>query len=120
MHDKKTPFVCSKVSLKVPLPIGVRALIVKNIAHVEKAPGKSIFILLHNSHVIHCASRNYTWKAQFLFVCNGGFDHYILNTGWPRFGSVRLRFGDGTVRAVPVFGPGGSLKEGVCVCFSTV
>ena len=26
-------------------------------------------------------------------------------TGWPRFGSVRLRFGDGTVRAVPVFGP---------------
>ena len=35
-------------------------------------------------------------------------------------GSVRLRFGDGTVRAVPVFGSGGSSKEGVCVCLSTV
>ena len=33
-----------------------------------------------------------------------------------RFGSVRLRFGDGTVRAVPVFGSGGSSKEGfLCV-----
>ena len=37
-----------------------------------------------------------------------------------RFGSVRLRFGDGTVRAGPVFGSGGSSKEGVFVCFSTV
>ena len=37
-------------------------------------------------------------------------------SGWPRFGSVRLRFGDGTVRAVPVFGSGGSSKEwGFCV-----
>ena len=35
-----------------------------------------------------------------------------------RFGSVR--FGDGTVRAVPVFGSGGSFKDGVLVCFSTV
>ena len=35
-------------------------------------------------------------------------------------GSVRLRFGDGTVRAVPVFGSGGSSGEGVFVCFSTV
>ena len=34
-------------------------------------------------------------------------------SGWPRFGSVRLRFGDGTVRAVPVFGSGGSSKEGI-------
>ena len=33
---------------------------------------------------------------------------------------VRLRFGDGTVQAVPVFGSGGSSKEGVFVCFSTV
>ena len=39
---------------------------------------------------------------------------------WPQFGSVRLRFGDGTVRAVPVFGSGGSSKEGDFVCFSTV
>ena len=31
-------------------------------------------------------------------------------------GSVRLRFGDGTVRAVPIFGSGGSSKEwGFCV-----
>ena len=29
-------------------------------------------------------------------------------SGWPRFGSVCLRFGDGTVRAVPVFGSRGS------------
>ena len=36
-----------------------------------------------------------------------------LMSGWPRFGSVRLRFGDGTVRAVPVFGSGGSSKERV-------
>ena len=41
-------------------------------------------------------------------------------TGWPRFGSVRLRFGDGTVRAVPVFGSGGSSAKRVFVCFSTV
>ena len=34
-------------------------------------------------------------------------------------GSVRLRFGDGTVRVVPVFGSGDSSKEGVFVCFST-
>ena len=35
-------------------------------------------------------------------------------------GSVRLRFGDGTVRAVPVFGSRGSSKEGVFLCFSTI
>ena len=37
--------------------------------------------------------------------------------GWPGFGSVRLRFGDGTVRAVPAFGSGGSSKQGVLVFF---
>ena len=31
--------------------------------------------------------------------------------GRPWFGSVRLRFGGGTVRAVPVFGSGGSSAE---------
>ena len=37
-------------------------------------------------------------------------------TGRPRFGSVRLRFGDGTVQVVPVFGSGGSLAKGLlCV-----
>ena len=43
-----------------------------------------------------------------------------ITPGWPRFGSVRLRFGDGAVRAVPVFGSSGSSREGVFVCFSTV
>ena len=33
----------------------------------------------------------------------------------PRFGSVRLRFGDGTVQAVPVFGSGGSSAKGFSV-----
>ena len=36
-----------------------------------------------------------------------------LNAGRPRFGSVRLRFGDGTVQAVPVFGSGGSSAKRV-------
>ena len=40
--------------------------------------------------------------------------------GRPRFGSVRLRFGDGTVRAVPVFGSGGSSAKKVFLYFSTV
>ena len=38
-------------------------------------------------------------------------------TGWHRFGSVWLRFGDGTVRAVPVFGSGGSSEEGFFCVF---
>ena len=37
---------------------------------------------------------------------------------WRRFGSVRLRFVHGTVRAVPVFGSDGSLLERVFFCFS--
>ena len=41
---------------------------------------------------------------------------FFLLTGRPRFGSVRLRFGDGTVQAVPVFGSGGfSAKRVFCV-----
>ena len=37
-------------------------------------------------------------------------------SGRPRFGSVRLRFGDGTVRAVLVFGSrGSSAKKGFSV-----
>ena len=35
-------------------------------------------------------------------------------------GSVWLRFGDGIIQAVPVIGSGGSSKEGLVVCFSTV
>ena len=34
--------------------------------------------------------------------------------------SVRLRFGGRTVRAVPVFGSGGSSAKRVFLCFSTV
>ena len=40
--------------------------------------------------------------------------------GRPRFGSVPLRFGGGTVRAVPVFGSSGSSAKWGCLCFSTV
>ena len=43
-----------------------------------------------------------------------------VNAGRPRFGSVRLRFGGGTVRAVPVFGSGGCSVEKVFLCFSRV
>ena len=39
-------------------------------------------------------------------------------SGRPRFGSVRLRFGDGTVQAVPVFGSGGSSAKTGFVCIS--
>ena len=39
----------------------------------------------------------------------------LEKTGRPRFGSVRLRFGGGTVRAVPVFGSGGSSTNFFCV-----
>ena len=35
-----------------------------------------------------------------------------LLPGWPRFGSIRLRFGVVAVRAVPVVGTGGSSGEG--------
>ena len=47
---------------------------------------------------------------------------FLLETdsGRPRFGSVRLRFGDGTVRAVLVFGSGGSSLKRDFRCFSTV
>ena len=44
----------------------------------------------------------------------------LAESGRPRFGSVRLRFGGGTVRAVPVFGSGGSSAKKVFLCFSTV
>ena len=40
----------------------------------------------------------------------------LFSTGRPRFGSVQLRFGNGTVQAVPVFGSGGSSAKMVfCV-----
>ena len=36
----------------------------------------------------------------------------LHNSGWPRFGLVRLRFGGGAVRAVLVLGSGSSSREG--------
>ena len=48
------------------------------------------------------------------------FSLIFVFAGRPRFGSVRLRFGDGTVRAVPVFGSGGSSAKRDFRCFSTV
>ena len=46
------------------------------------------------------------------------FPRFYFTQGGP--GSVWLRFGDGTVRADPVFGSGGSSKEGGFLCFSTI
>ena len=51
---------------------------------------------------------------------DAGHGSYSLSAGWPRFGSVRLRFGVGTVRAVRVFGSGGSSAEVLFFCFNRV
>ena len=46
---------------------------------------------------------------------------FLLLTGRPHFGSVRLRFGGGTVRVVPVFGSGGnSFSEKVPFSYNRV
>ena len=37
--------------------------------HMLNISGEVVFGFLHNFHVVHCASRNYTWKTKF-FVCN--------------------------------------------------
>ena len=62
-------------------------------------------------------------KTLFSFVGNATTVNFLKSqkveiSGWPRFGSVRLRFGDGTVRAVPVFGSGGSSILCVSVQFN--
>ena len=41
----------------------------------------------------------------------------MANSGWPRFGSVRLPFAHGTVRAVPVSVPTVPLGKGI-LCIS--
>ena len=43
----------------------------------------------------------------------------FINSGWPLFGCVRLRFAQKTVRKVPVFGSHGSSGEGFSLCFYT-
>ena len=62
-------------------------------------------------------------KAKWRWVLHGGVSQFIpkcpvsesLLQGGP--GLVRLRFGGGTVSAVPVFGSGGSSREGVFAVF---
>ena len=71
-------------------------------------------------------SKMQRWIGMFWALLQGSYGPFgpkimkVQITGWPRFGSVRLRFGHGMVRAVPVFGSAGSSKEGVFLCFSTV
>ena len=48
--------------------------------HAQKISGKLIFGSLHKFHVIHSASRNYTWKAGILCVIHG-VGHYIEKIG---------------------------------------
>ena len=50
-----------------------------------------------------------------VFTANSGKSKH---QGGP--GSVRLRFGGGTVRAIPVFGSGGYSARRVFLCFTTV
>ena len=50
--------------------------------------------------------------AIYLFPFSFSLSESAKKTGRPRFGSVRLRFGDGAVQAVPVFGSGGSSAKG--------
>ena len=40
--------------------------------HTQRNSGKFIFGSLHNLHVIHSASRNYTWKTYFFSVYSMG------------------------------------------------
>ena len=57
------------------------------------------------------AERKIVQKRCFFFFRGKRHDNKMLKvqiSGRPRFGSVRLRFGGGRVRAVPVFGSGGS------------
>ena len=79
---------------------------------------------IHHQFVSQCTSHLYRdafWKV-FRSGVVGAPQTKAASTGWPRFGSVRLRFGDGTVRAVLVFGSGGSSNRGVgrFLCFSTI
>ena len=59
------------------------------------------------------------WKPRNAFVLKSEEPaaHLPQILGWPRFGSVRLRFLHGTVRAVPVVGSDGSSLEGVLCMF---
>ena len=41
----------------------------------------------HDSHVVHCASRNYTWKADFFCVMDG-VGHFIENSAGRTFAVI--------------------------------
>ena len=50
--------------------------------HTLKNAGVFAFGSLHNFHVAHSASRNYTWKTGILCVCNiDGVGQYIEKSG---------------------------------------
>ena len=80
--------------------------------------------------VLSPAKNRWFWRklAEILILHsthkNKGFCSAVLakwiNYRVPPPGSVRLRFGDGTVPAVPAFGSGGSSKEAGFLCFSIV
>ena len=53
--------------------------------HTLKMLGELMFGSLHKFHVIHCASRSYTWKADFFSVIHG-VGHYIEKFGELIFG----------------------------------
>ena len=60
-------------------------------------------------------ARKISFRGRNFHTKNAHFSPDIfepLFAGRPRFGSVRLRFGGGRVRAVPVFGSGGSSAKG--------
>ena len=63
--------------------------------------------LLHALHFSLMASHFWRWSLL-----------ESLSLLKPRFGSVRLRFGGGTVRAVAVFGSGGSSAKRAFLCVS--
>ena len=69
----------------------------------------------------HTRKRRF-WEQSItcVFGCvafSGALWRLPIPSGRPRFGSVRLRFRDGTVQAVPVFGSGGSSAK-VLFCVS--
>ena len=56
------PVTKSSKLLDPPLS-GINSVIISARTVHRKIPGEFIFGPLHNFHVIHCASRNYIWKA---------------------------------------------------------
>ena len=53
----------------------------------EKHLRKFILGSLHQFHVIHCASRDYTWKTRLVYVIDG-IGHYIEKSVENNFGVI--------------------------------